>query len=305
MEYPRRTETHIAESEAWRIFLNAMPPHWIVREVTERDYGIDCYVEIVQQNGVVTGELCSVQLKGTDNIEWHSGTRSLGDESHFPGIKKTTINYWMNLPVPVFLAVADISNKRLYFISVEQQVRSHYSAYVDKKQKSMGFTFFSSLEMGSLKGEFLFFALYLKERYFTEFIRNLSGLVVHWYQYWEFIVDNQERDSFLEVEEDRQLMLMHIYHTCEFLSPLLGVDWDVESLNNAYKHDKQIWKDSYVRMHEGTLDRILKQIEPLYVKILEASKQLVSNTQKEYWINTNIILYNFCQNLDIEQILKR
>lgn len=49
MKYPERIDKHITESSSYKIFSNAIPDNWIVREVTERDYGIDCYVEIVKK----------------------------------------------------------------------------------------------------------------------------------------------------------------------------------------------------------------------------------------------------------------
>ena len=47
MEFPKRALTHISESASWKILQNCLPPEWIIRDVTERDYGVDCYLEIV------------------------------------------------------------------------------------------------------------------------------------------------------------------------------------------------------------------------------------------------------------------
>ena len=55
MEFPRRTPEHITESESWKVLEQKTPAMWILREVTERDYGIDAYIELVSAKGEVTG----------------------------------------------------------------------------------------------------------------------------------------------------------------------------------------------------------------------------------------------------------
>jgi Domain of unknown function (DUF4365) len=47
-----------------------VPKEWIIRQVTERDYGVDCYIELPNTKGEVTGELLSVQLKGVSTLDW-------------------------------------------------------------------------------------------------------------------------------------------------------------------------------------------------------------------------------------------
>ncbi len=64
MKLPIRPESHVTEAAAFKCFISKIPDRWIVRELTERDYGIDCYLEIVNSNNLVTGMLLSIQLKG-------------------------------------------------------------------------------------------------------------------------------------------------------------------------------------------------------------------------------------------------
>lgn len=47
MDYPERIDNHIKESDSITILNDKLPSSWIVREISERDYGIDLYVEIV------------------------------------------------------------------------------------------------------------------------------------------------------------------------------------------------------------------------------------------------------------------
>ena len=57
MELPTRDAKHVTEASSYKIFSRNIPNHWIIREVSERDYGIDCYIELVNNQNQVTGEL--------------------------------------------------------------------------------------------------------------------------------------------------------------------------------------------------------------------------------------------------------
>lgn len=79
MKRPKRPDTHVTEAESWRLLQAIAPEEWIVREVSERDYGIDTYIELASKDGHITGDLMSVQLKGVSEINWKEkddGSRS-------------------------------------------------------------------------------------------------------------------------------------------------------------------------------------------------------------------------------------
>lgn len=44
MDFSKRITTHVSESRSFDIISKALPSQWIIREMTERDYGIDLYV---------------------------------------------------------------------------------------------------------------------------------------------------------------------------------------------------------------------------------------------------------------------
>jgi len=305
MKFPKRTVSHISESASWKILQNTLPAEWIIREVTERDYGVDCYVEIVWKNNEITGDLCSIQLKSCNQIKWSSKKTKLGSKTTLSGIKKSTINYWMNLPVPVFLMLAETSTGNLFFAPVKGQIRSQYPAYLDNKHKTLGFSFYSDYAMGSEIGKYIFIAHYFKEKSFDQFSNYLTSLLIHLNEYYDFIIENQDRDCFLEVEEERQLLMVHIYRTCQFLSQFFGVEWKVIELGEAYKKDRETWKESYCMMHEMTLDKILKDLQPVYIDILEAARDLITNRQKDYWLIKDYLLYTMCLNLNTEYMRKQ
>jgi hypothetical protein len=119
MEYPKRVSQHISESSSFKLISSLVPKEWIIRELTERDYGIDLYIEIVNEDGCVTGDLVALQVK-SENIVNFSNESSYT----YSGIKRTTINYWLGLPVPVFLVVASLQNNQCDWTSVSENNRN-------------------------------------------------------------------------------------------------------------------------------------------------------------------------------------
>ena len=41
MKYPKRGEEHIKEIKSWAITVNKIPEDWIIRQLSERDCGVD------------------------------------------------------------------------------------------------------------------------------------------------------------------------------------------------------------------------------------------------------------------------
>ena len=113
MRFPKRISKHIAESESFRVMSSWLPKEWIIRDVTERDYGIDVYVEIVEADQRVTGKMIALQLKSRKSLRFDkSGTTKVG------GINVSTCNYWHSLPIPVFLVVVDGAARVPYWLCV-------------------------------------------------------------------------------------------------------------------------------------------------------------------------------------------
>lgn len=300
MKYPKRSISHIKESASWKIFNSKAPNEWIIRNVTERDYGIDSYVEIVSPNGDVRGELCSVQLKSSSTIEWELLPDSENKIARFPGIKKSTVNYWMGLPIPVFLVWVEIDSEKAYFSSIKQQVRINYSKYLDPSINTLPFKVIDEYELGSDVGNLIFIAQYLKENEFKNLEHYLRGLFIHQEQYHDFIQMNQGRDPFLEVDYDRQLMLIHIYKLCFFLADYFRIDWKVVDINEVYDEDKHIWNhDSYFLLHELSLDKILKDLEPVFENILRYAVKYITEIYENYWIVEDRPLFTMCANMKL------
>ena len=64
MALPRRPRQHVLETESRNNLNQNLPFEWVVQNI-ENDYGIDNFVEIVE-NEELNGNFFSIQLKGTD-----------------------------------------------------------------------------------------------------------------------------------------------------------------------------------------------------------------------------------------------
>lgn len=300
MKYPKRPSTHIKETESWKILQNSVPSEWMVRGVSERDYGIDCYIEMVGRDGSVRGDLLSIQLKGTESLNWVHNEKQKRKETKFSGIKIKTINYWMNLAVPVFLCIAETSTNKLYFAPVKHQVRNQYKKY--KNQQSLSFLLSTEHRLGDENGLLNFIICYIQEKNFKELTELSRLLLIHLPQYYEFIIENQELDPFLGVEPDDELMFVHIYLTLHNLCNVLAIDWDIIWLSDIFNEDKKTWKESYYNLHNLTFTKLMPQLNNKLVEVLTSIKKIMTEYQSDFWETKEYIIYQKAKELDVSNL---
>ena len=302
MKFPKRPEAHVTEAQSWRLLQRLAPKkEWIVREVSERDYGIDAYIELVSKSGDITGELMSVQLKAEHKIEWKRPDGG-GRVAKSPAVKTTTAAYWLRLPVPVFLFVADLSAKNIYFVPVQEQIRKHFDLV--ESQKTITFPLLERLDLTSKLGLDSFHWLYKRERWHDQFAFHITNLINQVEMFGEFIRMNQNRDVFLEVEIDRHLQFRALYEACRLAAIYLDQEWTVESLEDLYKRDYEEWKDNFTYLHEKTLDSALQGIEKLFPALVRQAIELVTDIQSSYWQHNDPMFFNLCGSGELKWILK-
>lgn len=88
---PKRPRSHVLEDLSKQAVRQALPPHWILRWEAI-DYGIDGHVEIVDDEGIVSGLVFGVQVKATDREDGASVR-----------ISRETLTYYTLYAVPVLL----------------------------------------------------------------------------------------------------------------------------------------------------------------------------------------------------------
>lgn len=301
MKFPKRSDTHKIESASWRLLQELAPDEWIVREASERDYGIDAYIEIATTSGDVTGNLVSIQLKGVKELDWKEGESGI-QAARSPSIKTTTASYWLNLPVPVFLFVAELSTRKIYYVSVEEGIRSQFENL--SGQDSITFKLMNELNLQSKIGALLLDWFIARERVHPHFVFHITNLLSHIDSFGDFIVYNQNLDSFMEVESDRHLQFRGLYEACRMASLYLDREWKVDSLRSLYRKDREEWNDPYVLLHERTLDHVLRQLEAIFPQLVRKGLKLVSVTQAAYWRNRDPVFFRLCSNGELDWSIK-
>jgi hypothetical protein len=114
---------------AQRVFRQALPPIWLVRE-QHPDVHINYFVEIVELKKP-TGLVFAVQLKGTSSLSSKKHT------IRFP-FKTEHINYYINnVRSPVFLIVVDTENRIAYWLFLQKYIKSNIRLSELQKRKKI------------------------------------------------------------------------------------------------------------------------------------------------------------------------
>lgn len=124
----KRTDTHRIDTRAVRTVLSQLDENWLVRNLDERDYGIDLQLEYFNEDNP-TGYFTFIQLKGT--------TKSFEDKDEnrlqFP-IK--TIEYALLFDVPFFVFYTSIVDNVTRFIWLQKyyeiELESQWKTWKEK-----------------------------------------------------------------------------------------------------------------------------------------------------------------------------
>ena len=124
-----RTKQHIVDTRSIKRVLNTLPDHWVIRELTERDYGIDLIIEIFEKTGVnqyghdvfnSTGATFHAQVKGTA-----SALKIKKDGNLSYQFDKETLLYTERFSTPFLLFRVDVSSDdaKSYFLWIQRYIR--------------------------------------------------------------------------------------------------------------------------------------------------------------------------------------
>ncbi len=289
MEYPQRIDTHISESVSFNALSSVLPKEWIVRELTERDYGVDLYVELVEKKGKVTGDLVALQVKSANSVQFNDkGIFTYG------GIKKSTINYWLGLPVPVFLIVVDLSNKQVYWSSVE--INQREGKFI-KNNKTASLTLTKDSDF-SESGLALFRMTYIREKRWPEIESAIEKSIMSYNSLGPLVLMCKRKGDNEFCSTSIQYMLIQHYEFFTLLSRYLLLK---KPKYLPYWYDRHV---EYLKNNklEGSLTFSYKVVKDMvkyfvwdYRDCIIASYQLVTESQKSYFSNKLPYLYMHLQ----------
>lgn len=293
---PKRDRAHVFETLSRSILLRALPPEWLCRDVLERDYGVDLYIEMVGKKCLLTGHLIAVQMKARQNIRWRGRTRrDLADWVLFSGTSAKTIRYWMALQVPVFLCLAELSSRKVFFASVKSQVRARYDRFL--RDESFGFRFFRITDLTNPLGHHALQTEYARERGYERFVSRVHDLVAHHVRYAEMFRSARGVAPDAIVPHTDWAASAHLIQTCITILKYLGEDSEVRHLETEIA---KLPKVNVLRNPEPNGQvylATLRLLYPAFTRCLDKVKRHVTRTQAAYWQSTDPAVYALCSTL--------
>lgn len=169
----QRGPTHVTDTLAVRTILSDLPGEWLVRNLDERDYGIDLTIEMFEDDKP-TGKIALIQVKGRD--------ASFPECIAIPFPVKT-IEYSLLFSEPFFLFHTSIKDKQTYFIWIQKYVTSRLdvenSSWRSQEHVTLHFPLENSLRAGRGKIEQIM-ARYAARSQALEYLSAYDWLEDHW-----------------------------------------------------------------------------------------------------------------------------
>lgn len=276
MTLPIRSEKHIVESDSLKILKSQLPREWVVRELNERDYGVDLYVEIVTESNRLSGDLVAIQLKGTKNVTFKNKRSSFG------GIKRETLNYWLSLTVPVFVCVACLEKKQCYWGSIELQNRQ---GRFKKKSKTVSVAL-SEESSFSPQGLQYFYMSYAREKSWTAIEKSIEKSLMLYNTLGPLVLMCERgRDDATCTTTLQYLVNQHYEHHVLLSKYLL---WKrPKSLSHWYEKNNEYTKTNNLKPSGTMCYRVLKDLfgDTLrdYRACMLEAHEMVMETQAHYF----------------------
>jgi hypothetical protein len=290
MKFPNRHANHVSESKSLQLLAASLPSEWILRHWTERDYGVDCLIEPVT-NAEVRGDLFAVQVKSQTTLKWPSSSDPSSRRVRFGGISTATVNYWMQLPMPVFLCLVDLQSDEVFFASVKDQVRHRYLDF--ESNPTFGFDVFYGDRLAAPHGLELFLAEYSRERAFREFASALVSLLSDRDSHMTFIEERLYRDFFMEVDVVDVIALVRLYEQISLVCRYSKSERRLPSLTSVFADDRTSFPGSWAPLHEQSQARLLRELAPAFAEALRLGHLLVTQTEYHFWQATNPLLVRY------------
>jgi hypothetical protein len=290
MKLPKRVPQHISETASFKLFASKIPDSWIIRDVTERDYGIDCYLELVNEDNELTGELALIQLKSREAVPW-----TKEDYYTLTGIDISTSNYWYKFAVPVFIFLADIERQELFLLSVDHYIKRNFSEFV--KQEKFNYRINKTAKFEGVDGVFTFKFLFYYEYYRQQFENELLFFLSALQHFRDFQEEHDHLDYHLGLEDHDLIFFESMHRNYSFLCSYLPIDNPIPSLRELKKKSKEKFGDKHLyELYEHDMTEWMEEFRKLTIAIIKELKSFLEG-ELGYWSTINRTVYNYVINL--------
>lgn len=286
-KFPKRHKNHILETMSYKVFNNALPNHWMVRELTERDYGFDALVELTTVNNEVDGKIAAIQLKASSQFTFNIS----GIYKHY-AIDKRTTNFWLSSNLITFVFFTDEATKKLYFIPVNTYVRRNFARYNSCER------FFYEVSGSDIFTPDKFVNAFVECEKLPELESQITGIKMLYENFSEFFIKNHGRDFHMPIDDEgRERGLCGLYSRIEHICVLLDIYWDIVPID-IFISQKVI--GSYVEMYEYHMTEILKFIDIKLLNCIEKIKEITLVKYSDYWLAKDENIVEFCASIRAE-----
>lgn len=289
LEFPKRADNHIRESASYKVLQSKIPSEWIIRDVTERDYGIDCYIELVDEQHMLKGEIAFVQMKSKDNLGWRND-----NGLRFDKIERSTTIYLKSFMIPTYIFLADLTTKELFFMSVKEYIAEHYAEYTGSK--TFVYEFHRDRNRFTIDA---FSKSFRRNNRYEQYRNELQYFITNVNLYIDFMQVHNNLDCFLQIESGEMMVFESMHRNISFLQNYYETNHRLTSIEVLYKRGEEKYGDPYEQtLFEGILTDFYDEFKQSILEIVDITKELVTKKECFYWMLEKKYIFDFFKNVD-------
>ena len=289
-ELPLRADNHIRETAGSKVLESFIPSEWMIRDITERDYGIDCYIELVNADKRLTGEIAFVQMKTTDKIDWRIKDKGF----KFYKVERSTTNYLSGFKIPTYLFLVDLSTKEMFFLSVKEYILEHYKEYLNPG--TFAYEFSHDSDAFTVDA---FLKSFHKSNQYDQFRNELQYFVSNLHHYINFMWEHNDRDCFMQIEQEDMMFFEALHRNIDFLQNYCNTTNRIPSIEElANKGIKKYGDDYEQTLFEGVLTDLFDVLKASVLELVDIIIELITEREHYYWFREKNYIFNYFCNLD-------
>lgn len=289
IELPKRADNHIRETSGYKVLESIIPPQWMIRGVTERDYGIDCYIELVDEQNRLTGEIAFVQMKTTDKIDWRKD-----NGFKFYKVERPTTNYLKGFIIPTYLFLVDLSTREMFFVSIKEYIMEHYREYM--ASGSFAYEYCYDRNLFTIDA---FLKSFRRNNQYNQFRNELQYFISDMPHYINFMEEHNYRDCFMQIEQEEMMFFEAMHRNISFLQNYFGTNNKLTPIEILDGKGREKYGDTYDQtLYEGILTDLFDEFKDSVLEIVDRIKELVTQKESDYWWRERNYIFHYFYNLN-------
>jgi hypothetical protein len=236
---------------------------WVVRRQDgDSDFGIDCEIEIVDENRV-TGRLMKAQVKSSETVNFTNGETSVQ-------VRTSTYNLWRETPLPTVLFLVDTNSGAIYWTPA----LAHYPA---EGTQSLAIRFDNASDIrAGLTSLRAYLDSWFSARAGDAIMREIP---VYHRIYEELSRDVDHYDDPISMNEEQEDLVRLFHGHVMRLRLEVGLsNRGLPTLDDWYMRNAGIWNETSP-LSWATFSELMKVVGPAYKKALDRIIARVENAQ--------------------------